>query len=146
VASGQRSRLETNVFGIVAVTHAMLPLLRRSPAGRIVNMSSSQGSLALAADTENPYGGGPNLLAYNASKAAVNAITLAYANELRNTTIKVNSASPGYVKTDLNYNTGVLSVEQGATVPVLLATLDQDGPTGAFIKENGSPTGAPAPW
>jgi NAD(P)-dependent dehydrogenase (short-subunit alcohol dehydrogenase family) len=140
-----RRAFETNVLGIVAVTHTMLPLLHRSPAARIVNMSSTQGSLALAADQDNPYGG-PNLLAYNSSKAAVNAITLAYANELRETRIKINAASPGHVKTDLNYNTGVLTVEQGATVPVHLATLDPTGPTGAFINENGTPQGAPAPW
>ena len=145
-ADAVRDAFTTNVFGMVAVTNAMLPLLRRSHAGRIVNLSSTQGSLTLAADTQNPYGGGPNLLAYNASKTAVNAMTLAYANDLRDTPIKVNAASPGYVKTDLNYNSGSLSVDQGATVPVRLATLDQDGPTGTFIMENGTPHGEPAPW
>ena len=145
-ADAVRDVFTTNVFGTVAVTSTMLPLLRRSPAGRIVNLSSTQGSLTLAADPESPYGGGPNTLAYNASKTAVNAITLAYANDLRDTPIKVNAASPGYVKTDLNDNRGTVSVDQGATVPVLLATLDQDGPTGTFVMDNGSSHGEPAPW
>src|SRR3984893_12402937 len=140
-----RRTYETNVFGAVAVTLAMLPLLRRSSSARIVNMSSTQGSLSLAADRDHPYGGGPNLLAYNSSKTALNAISLAFANELRGTGIKVNSASPGYVATDLNHHSGVLTVEQGARVPVYLATLDDDGPSGAFIGEN-SPQGEPAVW
>jgi NAD(P)-dependent dehydrogenase (short-subunit alcohol dehydrogenase family) len=140
-----RRTYETNVFGAVAVTLAMLRLLRRSSSARIVNMSSTQGSLRLAANLDDPYGGGPNLLAYNSSKTALNAISLAFANELRGTRIKVNSASPGYVATDLNHHSGVLTVEQGARVPVYLATLDDDGPSGAFIGEN-SPHGEPASW
>jgi NAD(P)-dependent dehydrogenase (short-subunit alcohol dehydrogenase family) len=140
-----RHTYETNVFGAAAVTLAMLPLLRRSSSARIVNMSSTQGSLSLAADRDHPYGGGPNLLAYNSSKTALNAISLAFANELRGTGIKVNSASPGYVATDLNRRSGVMTVEQGARVPVYLATLDDDGPSGAFIGEN-SPHGEPASW
>ena len=94
---------------------------------------------------DSPYGGGPNLLAYNSSKTALNAISLAFANELRGTRIKVNSASPGYVATDLNRHNGGLTVEQGARVPVYLATLDDDGPSGAFIGED-SPQGEPVVW
>jgi NAD(P)-dependent dehydrogenase (short-subunit alcohol dehydrogenase family) len=141
-----RLTYETNVLGAAAVILAMLPLLRRSTSARIVNMSSTQGSLSMAADGPKPYGGGPNLLAYNSSKTALNAITLAFANELRGTGIKVNSASPGYVATDLNHHSGVLSVEAGARVPVYLATLDNDGPTGVFIGENGTSHGQPEPW
>jgi NAD(P)-dependent dehydrogenase (short-subunit alcohol dehydrogenase family) len=140
-----RRTYETNVFGVVAVTHAMLPLLRRSPAARIVNLTSNLGSLADMADPEERRSL-PGLLAYNSSKSAVNAITLLYANELRGTGILVNAANPGYCSTDLNEHEGILSAEQGATVPVHLATLRDDGPTGAFVSENGTPAGEPHPW
>jgi NAD(P)-dependent dehydrogenase (short-subunit alcohol dehydrogenase family) len=138
-----RRTYDVNVFGVVAVTHAMLPLLRRSPAARIVNLTSPLGSLAFLADPEVQA---PRLLAYNSSKAALNAITLLYAHELRDAGILVNAVSPGYCATDLNEHEGTLSPEQGATVPVHLATLDDDGPTGAFLAENGTPTGEPHPW
>ena len=88
-----RETFETNVFGVVAVTNAMLPLLRRSSTGRIVNLSSTMGSLAFAADPTSPYAN-LMLLAYNSSKAAVNSITLEYAKELRGTPIKINAVSP----------------------------------------------------
>lgn len=133
-----RAMYETNVFGVFAVTKAMLPLLRRSAAGRIVNMSSTMGSLSLNSDPNSIYGQMPPLLAYNSSKTAVNAITVFFANELRHTNIKVNAVSPGYVATDLNNHTGFLTPEQGAKIPVTFATLSDDGPTGGFFDENGA--------
>lgn len=132
-----RSTYETNVFGVFTVTKAMLPLLRLSDAGRIVNMSSPMGSLTLNSDPNSFYMQMPPLLAYNSSKTAVNAITVFFANELRNTGIKVNSISPGYVATALNDHSGFLTPEQGAKMPVKFATLPADGPTGGFFEENG---------
>jgi NAD(P)-dependent dehydrogenase (short-subunit alcohol dehydrogenase family) len=135
-----RRTYETNVFGLVAVTRAMLPLLRKSSAGRIVNMSSGLGSLTL---TNNPNWtfASINLLAYNSSKTAVNAITVQFAKELHNTPIKVNAADPGYTATDLNHHTGTRSVEQGAWAAVRLATLSANGPSGGFFDEDGT-----QPW
>ena len=129
-----RRTYDTNVFGVFAVTKAMLPLLRRSDAGRIVNMSSSVGSLTLNSDPNSFYAQMPPLLAYCSSKTAVNAITVFFANELRQTNIKVNSVSPGYVATDLNDHTGFLTPQQGAVLPVTFATLLADGPTGGFFE------------
>jgi len=142
---------DTNVFGVVTVTNAFLPLLRRADSARIVNVSSSLGSLAAAAANEDPSGvfppgRFPTLLAYGTSKAALNAVTLTYANELRGTNILVNAVSPGFVATDINGHNGVLDVEQGARIPVLLATLDDDGPTAAFLGEDGTPGGQVLPW
>lgn len=128
---------ETNVFGLFAVTRAMLPSLRRSSAGRIVNLSSPMGSLTLFSDPQSFYSQMPPLLAYCSSKTAVNAITVFFANELRQTAIKVNAVSPGYVATDLNDHCGFLAPEQGATLPVKFATLPADGPTGGFFEGEG---------
>jgi NAD(P)-dependent dehydrogenase (short-subunit alcohol dehydrogenase family) len=142
-----RRTYETNVFGVVAVTNAMLPLLRRSSAARIVNLSSELGSLHHATAKDNPWGGAPPLLlAYNSSKTALNAITIMYADELRDAGILVNAVSPGYVATDLNGHSGVLTPEQGARIPVLMATLGDDGPTGTFRGEDGTPDGRITPW
>ncbi|MFD6191431.1 SDR family oxidoreductase [Streptomyces sp. NPDC060275] len=124
----------TNVFGVIATTHAMLPLLRASDAGRVVNLSSRLGSLAKAADFTAPHRA---LLAYNSSKAALNSLTLHYAREFAGSPLKVNSATPGYVATDLNGHQGTRTVEEGARVVVTLATLDKDGPTGGFFDEDG---------
>ena len=135
-----RRTYDTNVFGVVDTIRTLLPLLRKSPAGRIVNMSSGLGSLAQQSDPESAFYG-INLLAYNSSKTAVNAITVAFAKELRDTSIKVNAADPGYVATDLNQHQGYRTVEQGAAEPVRLATLPADGPTGGYFDENG-----PLPW
>ena len=132
-----RAMYETNVFGVFAVTKAMLPLLRRSEAGRIVNLSSPVGSLGLNSDPGSFYSHMPPLLAYNSSKTAVNAITVFFANELRGTNIKVNSVSPGYVATDLNDHSGMITPEQGAQVVVRYATLPADGPTAGFFEEAG---------
>lgn len=131
-----RQTYETNVFGVVAVTNAMLPLLRRAPAARIVNMSSGLGSLTLCTTPGHRYYERA-LLAYNSSKSALNAVTVAYATELRNTPIKVNAADPGYCATDLNGHSGPRTPAQGAVAAVRLATLDADGPTGQFYDEDG---------
>jgi NAD(P)-dependent dehydrogenase (short-subunit alcohol dehydrogenase family) len=131
-----RTIWETNVFGVLAVTQAMLPLLREAPAARIVNVSSSVGSLTLNSDPAGHYRAifGPG---YSASKTAVNAITLAMAIELESTGIKVNAACPGYTKTNLNNYSGTQTVKEGAREPVRLALLGPDGPTGTFSDTNG---------
>lgn len=131
-----RRTYDTNFFGVFAVTKAMLPLLRKSDAGRIVNMSSGLGSLAQNTDPNWEYAQ-VKLLAYNSSKTALNAMTIQFAYELKDTPIKINSADPGYVATDLNAHRGLRTVQQGATAPVRLATLPEDGPTGGFFNENG---------
>jgi NAD(P)-dependent dehydrogenase (short-subunit alcohol dehydrogenase family) len=135
-----RRTYETNVFGVVRTTQAFLPLLRKSSAGRIVNMSSGLGSLAQNSDPSWDYAS-VKLLAYNSSKTAVNMITVQFAHELRNTPIKVNAADPGYVATDMNRNQGIRSVEQGAATPVRLALLPDDGPTGGYFNDDGA-----LPW
>lgn len=127
----------TNVFGVFAVTKAMLPLLRHSQAGRIVNVSSEMGSLDINSDSNSSISRMPPTLAYNASKTALNALTVFFAKELQDTTIKVNSVSPGYVATDLNGHSGHLTTEQGAKAPIAYATLPADGPTGGFFGANG---------
>ncbi|MEV0840609.1 SDR family oxidoreductase [Actinocatenispora sera] len=135
-----REVFDTNVFAVLRVTNAVLPLLRRSPAARIVNVSSHSASLALTAEVDGPMS---SLLsaAYSPSKTALNALTLQYANELRAENILVNAAAPGYVDTDINGHSGVLTPEQGAAVVVRLATLGADGPTGGFFSAEG-----PLPW
>jgi NAD(P)-dependent dehydrogenase (short-subunit alcohol dehydrogenase family) len=135
-----RAVFETNVFGAVAVTQALLPLLREAPAARIVNVSSGVGSLTQNSDPACPYRSifGP---VYPASKTALNAMTLAMAIELESTGIKVNAACPGYTKTNLNNYTGTQTVEEGAREPLRLALLGPDGPTGTFSNAAG-----PLPW
>jgi NAD(P)-dependent dehydrogenase (short-subunit alcohol dehydrogenase family) len=130
----------TNLFATVALTQALLPLLRKSPAARIVNLSSIMGSLTLHSDPKSPiYGVKP--FAYDASKTALNAFTVHLAHELRDTKIKVNSAHPGWVKTDMGTDAAPMGVEEGARTSVALATLPDDGPTGAFIH-----LGKTLPW
>ena len=135
-----RAVWDTNVFGVLAVYQAMLPLLRKAPAARIVNVSSGVGSLTRNSDPAYAYRGifGP---VYPASKTALNAMTLAMAIELEPTGIKVNAACPGYTKTNLNNFTGTRTIEEGAREPVRLALLGPDGPTGTFSNESG-----PLPW
>jgi NAD(P)-dependent dehydrogenase (short-subunit alcohol dehydrogenase family) len=127
-----RKVFETNFFGVIAVTQAMLPLLRKSAAGRIVNLTSGLGSLSRQSDPGWPFRAF-NILGYNSSKTALNAFTVSLANELHSTSIKVNAASPGACRTDLNNNTGTRSPEEGAETPVWLATLPDDGPSGGFF-------------
>ena len=134
--AGIRLVFETNVFGVIAVTQAMLPLLRKAPAGRIVNLSSTLGSLSAISDPAFPLIGIGGV-AYGPSKSALNAITVAFAQELAGTAIKVNAACPGYTATDLNRHTGLRSVAEAAREPVRLALLGADGPTGTFSNDAG---------
>jgi NAD(P)-dependent dehydrogenase (short-subunit alcohol dehydrogenase family) len=131
-----RRTYDTNFFGVFAVTKAMLPLLHKSQAGRIVNTSSGLGSLTQNSDPNYEYAQ-IKYLAYNSSKTALNAMTVQFAHELKDTPIKVNSADPGYVATDINNNNGTRTVQQGASTPVRLATLPADGPTGSYFDDNG---------
>jgi NAD(P)-dependent dehydrogenase (short-subunit alcohol dehydrogenase family) len=128
-----RAIWETNVFGVLAVHQAMLPLLRLSSDARIVNVSSGVGSLAMNADPAGPYRAhfGPG---YSASKTALNAITLAMMIELEGTGIKINLVSPGFTKTNLNNYQGTDSVEDGSREVVRVALLGPDGPTGTFTR------------
>lgn len=130
-----RESFETNVFGLVELTQALLPLIRNSEAGRIVNVSSILGSLNLNADL-NAQLGDWRSFGYNGSKAAVNMFTVALAFELKDTPIKVNSAHPGWVKTQLGGDGALLEAADGAKTSVWLATLGVDGPTGGFFHGN----------
>lgn len=130
---------ETNVFGVIAVTQAMLPLLREAPAARIVNVSSRGGSLTLNSDPANEHRA--MFGAYSASKAALNAVTVAFAADLEADGIKVNSVSPGFTATDLNFFQGTRDVEQAAKRPVRLALIGPDGPTSTFSDDDGA-----IPW
>ena len=132
-----RTVVETNVLGVVRVTNAMLPLLRRSSAPRIVNMSSSVGSLARQSGPGSDLVTGPVAVAYSPSKTFLNAVTLQYVRELAGTNILVNCACPGFVATDLNGFRGVRTPEQGAATAIRLATLPDDGPTGGFFEDAG---------
>ncbi|MFB9832468.1 SDR family NAD(P)-dependent oxidoreductase [Actinoallomurus acaciae] len=136
-----RAVFETNVFGVITVTNALLPLLRRSPAPRIVNVSSHAASLGLNSHPDGPMTALPPSAAYSPSKSALNALTVQYANELRKDGILVNAAAPGFVDTDSNNHTGFLTVAQGAAVLVRLATLGADGPTAGYFGADG-----PVPW
>jgi len=131
-----RRTFETNFFGTVAFTQPLLPLLRAAQDARIVNVSSGLGSLAINSDPDSPFYHA-KVLAYNASKAALNMFTVDLAYDLRETKIKVNSACPGYTATDLNNHSGPQTVEEGAIAIVRLAQLPSDGPTGSFIHKDG---------
>ncbi|MEU8192871.1 SDR family NAD(P)-dependent oxidoreductase [Microbispora amethystogenes] len=134
-----RQAVETNVIGVIRVTNAMLPLLRRSASPRIVNMSSSVGSLTrqTTAGAET----GPIAVAYAPSKTFLNAVTVQYAKELRDTNILINAGCPGFCATDLNGFRGVRTPEQGAAIAIRLATLPDDGPSGRFFEDDGE-----VPW
>jgi NAD(P)-dependent dehydrogenase (short-subunit alcohol dehydrogenase family) len=135
-----KDTFETNVLGAVAVTEAFLPLLRESEGGRIVNVSSTMGSLADQTDPESPYYG-LVLPAYQTSKAALNSITIGLSKSLAGTKIKVNSVCPGWVQTDLggpeNRAAAPMTPEQGASIVTKLALTGNDGPTGQFLDANG---------
>jgi NAD(P)-dependent dehydrogenase (short-subunit alcohol dehydrogenase family) len=126
-----RDTFEANVFGVVAVTRALLPLLREPPGGRIVNVSSELGSVALHSDPASPIHGF-KVPAYNVSKSALNAWTAHLAHELRSTAIKVNAIHPGSVKTDMN-SSGELDVVEGAKTSVAMALLGAAGASGSFV-------------
>ncbi len=136
-----RTVVETNVVGVVRVTNALLPLLRRSAAPRIVNMSSTVGSLQRQAEAGADAAVGPISGAYSPSKTYLNALTVQYAKQLSGTNILINLACPGYVATDLNGFRGVRTPEQGAQVAIQLATLPDDGPTGGYFEDAGQ-----IPW
>lgn len=125
--------VDTNVFGVVRVTNAMLSLLRSAASPRIVNMSSDMGSLTLQT--------GPQLAAYAPSKTMLNSITAQYARRLADTNIIVNAACPGYVATDFTGHNGQRTPGQGAAIAIRLATLPDDGPRGGFFNEEGG-----IPW
>ena len=127
-----RTIFETNVFGLAAVTQSFLPLLRKSEAGRIVNLTSVLGSLALHSDPASPIYHFKSV-AYDSSKSAVNQYTVHLAYELRDTPIKVNAAHPGWVKTDLGGENAPMEIVDGAKTSVWLADLPADGPTGGFF-------------
>jgi NAD(P)-dependent dehydrogenase (short-subunit alcohol dehydrogenase family) len=131
---------ETNFFSTVALTKALLPLIKKSPAGRIVNLSSILGSLTLQSDPKSPIYHGKSF-AYDASKSALNAFTVHLAYELRDTKIKVNSAHPGWVKTDMGGAQATMELSEGGKTSAALATLPDDGPTGGFFH-----LGKPLPW
>lgn len=135
-----RTTFDTNVFGLIATTQAFLPLLKKSDAGRIVNVSSILGSLALHSDPKSPIYDF-KVPAYNTSKSAVNAWTVELAYELRDSKIKVNTIHPGYVKTEMNKGEGAIDIPEGAKTSVELALIGNDGPNGSF-----SHLGQPLPW
>jgi NAD(P)-dependent dehydrogenase (short-subunit alcohol dehydrogenase family) len=131
---------ETNFFAPVALTRELLPLLHKSEAGRIVNMSSILGSQTLHSDpTSTIYNF--KSLSYDASKAALNSFTIHLAHELKDTKIKVNSAHPGWVKTDMGTSAAPMEIPEGGKTGVALALLGEDGPTGGYFH-----LGKPLPW
>jgi NAD(P)-dependent dehydrogenase (short-subunit alcohol dehydrogenase family) len=135
-----RRTFDTNFFAVVALTQALIPLIRKAPAGRIVNLSSILGSLKLHAD---PSSGiyDKKAFAYDASKTALNAFTVHLAQALVHTPIKVNSAHPGWVKTEMGGASAPMELSEGGKTSVQLATLPDDGPTGSYIH-----LGEPLPW
>jgi NAD(P)-dependent dehydrogenase (short-subunit alcohol dehydrogenase family) len=133
-----RTLFETNAIGLVRVTHAFLPLLQRSPAPVVVNVSSGLASLSHVTAPGTPTYAFPGV-AYPASKAAVNMITVQYAKAFP--TLRINAVEPGYTATDLNHHTGTQTVEQGAQIIVRMAQLGPDGPTGGYFDAAG-----PLPW
>lgn len=135
-----RKTFDTNLFALIAVTQAFLPLLKAAPAGRIVNVSSILGSIALHTDPASPIYDF-KVPAYNVSKSAVNAWTVQLAYELRDTPVKVNTIHPGYVKTDMNAGEGAIEIPEGARTSVELALIGADGPNGSF-----SHLGETLPW
>jgi NAD(P)-dependent dehydrogenase (short-subunit alcohol dehydrogenase family) len=131
-ASVLRDTFNTNFFGTIELTQVLLPLIKKAPEGRIVNLSSILGSLALHADPKSPIYSF-KALAYDASKAALNAFTVHLAAELKDTKIKVNSAHPGWVKTDMGTDAAPMEIPDGAKTSVQLALLAADGPTGGYF-------------
>ncbi len=135
-----RKTFDTNVFGLIAATQAFLPLLHKSDAGRIVNVSSLLGSLAMHSDPASPIYDF-KVPAYNVSKSAVNAWTVQLAYELRDSKIKINTIHPGYVKTEMNGGEGEIDIPTGARTSVRLALIDDAGPNGGYFYQEQS-----LPW
>ena len=136
-----RQTFDTNFFGLIETTNAFLPLLGRSDAGRIVNLSSILGSIGYHATPGSPVYDSKETPAYNVSKSALNAYTVQLAYALKKTKIKVNAAHPGWVKTEMGGEGAMMEIKDGARTSVQLATTDQDGPNGAFLHN-----GEPLPW
>jgi NAD(P)-dependent dehydrogenase (short-subunit alcohol dehydrogenase family) len=135
-----RNTFEANFFAPVFLTQAMVPLLKRSPAGRVVNVSSIRGSLAHLSDPSSPVY--PiKALAYDTSKAALNAFTILIAEELRGSAIKINAIHPGWIRTDMGSEHADLSLEEGARTAIIYASLSEEGPTGGFFYQD-----TPLPW
>ncbi|WNI23244.1 SDR family NAD(P)-dependent oxidoreductase [Streptomyces sp. ITFR-16] len=130
-----RTVVDTNVLGVIRVTNALLPLLRRSPSPRVVNVSSSVGSLTRQADPDIEIG--PVMAAYAPTKTFLNAVTVQYARQLAGTGILINAACPGLVATDFTGFHGPRTPEQGAATAIRLATLPDGGPTGSFFEDDG---------
>ncbi len=128
-----REIFDINFFGLVDLTQKLLPLIKKAPAGRIVNVSSVMGSLTLLSDPKS-WIYDLKTFAYGSSKTAVNAFTVCLAHELRDTKIKVNAADPGWVKTEMGGPGALLEVSEGGKSSVRLATLPEDGPTGSFFR------------
>jgi NAD(P)-dependent dehydrogenase (short-subunit alcohol dehydrogenase family) len=135
-----RRVLDVNFFGVLAVTQAMLPLVRKAASGRIVMVSSGLGSLTWNADPNWPFAA-IKPLGYNGSKAILNMLTVQLAWELRDTPVKVNTVNPGYTATDLNGNSGTQTIEEGAAETVRQSLVPDDAPTGGFFE-----TGGVVPW
>jgi NAD(P)-dependent dehydrogenase (short-subunit alcohol dehydrogenase family) len=140
-----KNAYETNVYGVVRVTQAFIDLLQKSSEPRIVNVSSSQGSLTLHCDPNYKYYNFKGAV-YHSSKAALNMYTINLAYELRDTNFKVNSVSPGFIKTDFNGNRGTGKVEDAGARIVKYATIDNDGPSGKFFCEETNPQTGEIPW
>ena len=135
-----KQTFEVNFFSVIALTQVLLPLIKKAPAGRIVNLASILGSLGVHQMPDSPIAAAKEL-AYNASKTALNAFTVHLADELKDSSIKVNSAHPGWVKTDMGGAEAPMEVSEGGKTSVQLATLPANGPTGGFFH-----LGEPLPW
>ncbi len=136
---------DTNLYGVVRVTQAFIDLLKKSPEPRIVNVSSSQGSLTLASDPTNKYYNHKGAV-YQPSKTALNMYTIILAYELKDTPVKVNAVDPGFIKTDFNNHRGTGTVEEAGARIVKYAIIDSDGPTGKFFSEESNPETGEIPW
>jgi len=137
---------ETNVYGVVRVTQALFDLLQKSPEPRIVNVSSSVGSLSLQSDPNWQFYDHAKFAVYSSSKSALNMYTVTLAYELRNTAFKVNAVDPGYTKTDFNNHQGTGTVEEAAARVVKYALVDNSGPTGKYFSEETNPETGEIPW
>tara|TARA_R110002051_G_scaffold321807_1_gene410524 strand:- start:2775 stop:3512 length:738 start_codon:yes stop_codon:yes gene_type:complete len=140
-----KNAYEVNVYGVVRVTQAFIDLLEKSPEPRIVNVSSSQGSVTLSSDPNYKYYNFKGVV-YQSSKTAINMYTVDLAYELRETKFKVNAVSPGFTKTDFNGNRGTGTVEDAGKRIVKYAVIDQNGPTGKFFCEETNPETGEIPW
>ena len=140
-----KNAFETNLFGVVRVTQAFIDLLKKSPEPRIVNVSSSQGSLTLANDPTYPYYKHKGAV-YQPTKSALNMYSIILAYELRDTPVKVNMVDPGFIKTDFNNHRGTGTVEEAAARIIKYALIANDGPTGKFFSEEYNPQTGEIPW